>query len=207
MKAWHLGEIHHLGLTVADIERSIRFYRDVLGLILVRRRSTDADYIGRQTGYPGVRLEAASFKATPESRQSIELVQYMTHAGADERPDNQPSRRRPPVLAGGRPGCGLRVAAGTRRILPFAAGGHHFRSKRGGPGGLPPRPRRLHHRAVSAAGNAARLAGPVRPSGHRRPCVPLLHLVTPRPASPGRILCCDRRAIRAAPGSSMVWAA
>jgi catechol 2,3-dioxygenase-like lactoylglutathione lyase family enzyme len=81
MATWQLGEIHHLGLTVADIERSIRFYRDVLGLILVRRRSTDADYIGRQTGFPGVRLEAASFKATPESRQSIEIVQYASHAG------------------------------------------------------------------------------------------------------------------------------
>src|SRR5271165_2247555 len=79
MATWQLGEIHHLGLTVADIERSIRFYSDVLGLILVRRRSTDADYIGQQTGYPGVRLEAASFKVSLESRQSIEVVQYATH--------------------------------------------------------------------------------------------------------------------------------
>jgi len=81
MADWRLGEIHHLGLTVADIERSVRFYRDVLGLSLIRRRGTDADYIGQQTGYPGVRLEVASFQVAPESRQSLEIVQYVTCAG------------------------------------------------------------------------------------------------------------------------------
>jgi len=86
MATWWLGEIHHVGLTVSDIERSVRFYRDVLGLVLIRRRSTDADYIGQQTGYPGVRLEAASFKVAPENRQSLEIVQYVTCAGAASDP-------------------------------------------------------------------------------------------------------------------------
>jgi catechol 2,3-dioxygenase-like lactoylglutathione lyase family enzyme len=79
--AWHFTEIHHLGLTVADIERSVRFYRDVLGLTLVRRRSTDAEYIARQTGYSGARLEIASFRVRPGSGLSLELVQYVSHPG------------------------------------------------------------------------------------------------------------------------------
>ena len=37
MSAWKLGDIHHLGLTVADIERAIEFYRDTLGMTLVGR--------------------------------------------------------------------------------------------------------------------------------------------------------------------------
>lgn len=79
---WQLGEIHHVGLTVADIERSIRFYRDLLGMTLVRRRpQVDNDYVGLQTGYPGVVLSVASFKVTPESPQSLEVVQYLSHAG------------------------------------------------------------------------------------------------------------------------------
>jgi catechol 2,3-dioxygenase-like lactoylglutathione lyase family enzyme len=91
MVSWQLADIHHLGLTVADIERSIRFYRDVLGLALVRRRSTDADYIGQQTGYPGVRLEVASFKVRPDSAPSIEIVQYATHTGlATDQATNRP---------------------------------------------------------------------------------------------------------------------
>ena len=79
---WQLGEIHHVGLTVADIERSIHFYRDLLGMTLVRRRpQVDNDYVGLQTGYPGVILSVASFKVTPESQQSLEVVQYLNHAG------------------------------------------------------------------------------------------------------------------------------
>lgn len=83
LSAWRM---HHVGITVADIERSIRFYRDVLGFTLVRRRTADAPYLAEQTGYAGVRLEVASFKSTPDSAQSLELVQYLTHADGAWKP-------------------------------------------------------------------------------------------------------------------------
>jgi len=89
-----LGDLHHLGLTVADIERSIHFYRDLLGMTLFRRRPhADNDYLTLQTGYPGVVLNVASFKVSPDSGQSLEVVQYMNHAGppaetATNRPGN-----------------------------------------------------------------------------------------------------------------------
>src|SRR5215831_12913266 len=77
-----LQAVHHLGLTVADIERSIVLYRDVLGMTLVRRRpQVDNDYVAKQTGYPGVVLNVASFKVSPDSPQSLEVVQYMNHVG------------------------------------------------------------------------------------------------------------------------------
>ena len=78
---WTFTGLHHLGLTVTDIDQSIEFYRDTLGLELLRRRETDADYIGLQTGYPGVKLAAASFKPSADSPQSMEVVQYLTHSG------------------------------------------------------------------------------------------------------------------------------
>ena len=79
---WRLGDLHHLGLTVADIERSIVFYRDLLGMTLHRRRPhVDNDYVALQTGYPGVVLNVASFKVSPDSPQSLEVVQYMNHSG------------------------------------------------------------------------------------------------------------------------------
>jgi catechol 2,3-dioxygenase-like lactoylglutathione lyase family enzyme len=79
---WRLGEMHHLGLTVADIERSIRFYRDTLGMTLYRRRpQVDNDYVALQTGYPGLVLNVASFKVSPDSLPSLEVVQYMNHVG------------------------------------------------------------------------------------------------------------------------------
>ena len=82
VSSWRLGDVHHLGLTVADIERSIVFYRDVLGMTLVRRRpQVDNDYVALQTGYPAVVLSVASFKVSVDSPQSLEVVQYLNHAG------------------------------------------------------------------------------------------------------------------------------
>lgn len=79
---WHLGGMHHIGLTVADIERSIVFYRDVLGMSLLRRRpQVDNDYVAQQTGYHGVVLNVASF-GIAEGSPTLELVQYMTHGGS-----------------------------------------------------------------------------------------------------------------------------
>jgi len=91
---WQLGALHHVGLTVADIERSICFYRDVLGMTLFRRRPhVDSEYVGLQTGYPGVVLNVASFQVAAGSPQSLEIVQYMNQSG-------------PPVeTAGNRPGA------------------------------------------------------------------------------------------------------
>jgi len=72
----------HVGLTVSDIEQSIAFYRDVLGMTLVRRRpSVTAAYVARQTGYEGVELGVASFEVSEGSPQSLELVQYTNRPG------------------------------------------------------------------------------------------------------------------------------
>ena len=89
--AWTLADLHHLGITVSDIERSISFYRDTLGMELIRRRpEVAADYVAQQTGYVGVELSVASFRVSPGSRQSLEVVQYLNHAGA---PSDQATNR------------------------------------------------------------------------------------------------------------------
>jgi catechol 2,3-dioxygenase-like lactoylglutathione lyase family enzyme len=90
---WRLADIHHVGLTVSDIERSIVFYRDVLGMTLFRRRpNVDNDYVARQTGFAGLVLNVASFKVSPDSPVSLEIVQYMNHAGpAAKTSTNQPA--------------------------------------------------------------------------------------------------------------------
>jgi catechol 2,3-dioxygenase-like lactoylglutathione lyase family enzyme len=86
--------MHHLGLTVADLERSIAFYRDLLGMELIRRRpGVTANYVAQQTGYAGVELNVASFRICPDSPQTLEVVQYMKNPGepsdqATNRPGN-----------------------------------------------------------------------------------------------------------------------
>ncbi len=78
---WQLTGLHHVCLTVSDLDRSIEFYQDFLGMTFVGRREADADYIGQQTGYPGARLVVASLTATPASEEIVNLVQYLTHTG------------------------------------------------------------------------------------------------------------------------------
>jgi lactoylglutathione lyase len=69
LPSWQLVDAHHLGLTVRDLDRSLAFYRDLLGFHLVRSRTTDADYVGRQTGfhaaYESLRRRGVRFKTPP----------------------------------------------------------------------------------------------------------------------------------------------
>jgi len=76
-----LKGVHHIGLTVRDLEESIRFYRDILGMTVVRRRRIQEDYVSQQTGFDGVTLDAASLHIRAGVSPSIEIVQYVSHAG------------------------------------------------------------------------------------------------------------------------------
>lgn len=65
----------HVGIQVADIERSVRFYRDMLGLELVTRWVRDQEYIRELVGYPGVELHVAVFRL-PASDAYLEVLEY-----------------------------------------------------------------------------------------------------------------------------------
>ena len=82
--------IYHTGFTVSDIERSIEFYRDVLGMTLHRRQQGTAEYLSTITGFEGVKLEVALLK-TPDGSGMLELLQYVSHpAPPTERETNRP---------------------------------------------------------------------------------------------------------------------
>jgi lactoylglutathione lyase len=66
---------HHTGLQVADLERSLAFYRDLLGFELVFQWNPQAEYIGKLVGYPGVDLHAAILRV-PNSEIFLELLEY-----------------------------------------------------------------------------------------------------------------------------------
>ena len=86
-----LTSIVHTGFTVSDISRSIAFYRDVLGMELVRRQEGTAPYLGTITGFPGVRLQMAFLRVSPDAPHVLELLEYVTHAAAPtDRATNRP---------------------------------------------------------------------------------------------------------------------
>lgn len=82
--------MYHTGFTVSDLDRSIEFYRDVLGMTLYRRQTGTAEYLSTITGFAGVKLEIALLK-TPDGNGMLELLQYVSHpAPPTERETNRP---------------------------------------------------------------------------------------------------------------------
>jgi lactoylglutathione lyase len=66
---------HHIGLQVADLERSVGFYQGVLGFDVVFQWNPQAAYIGELVGYPDVDLHAAILRL-PNSDMFLELLEY-----------------------------------------------------------------------------------------------------------------------------------
>lgn len=66
----------HTGLVVKDLERSLAFYRGVLGLELAGRAREEGDYISSLVGIPGAVLEWAKLKGA--GGHAVELLQYIS---------------------------------------------------------------------------------------------------------------------------------
>lgn len=74
----------HFSFTVSDIEQSIAFYQDLLGMQLVHRQIQDNAYTRQLVGYPDARLLVAQFKfknLPAISGHVLELVQYESPPG------------------------------------------------------------------------------------------------------------------------------
>jgi catechol 2,3-dioxygenase-like lactoylglutathione lyase family enzyme len=67
--------IHHVGITVRDLEASIRFYHDVLGLEFASEPSPrfEGPELARGVGVPGAALRLVSFQA---GGTILELLEY-----------------------------------------------------------------------------------------------------------------------------------
>jgi catechol 2,3-dioxygenase-like lactoylglutathione lyase family enzyme len=114
-----LTSVAHTGFTVQDLERSLAFYRDLLGMQVIEQRETSAAYVGQVTGFAGAKLKIALLKLRPEDLHTLELLQYVSHPG-------EPTDR-----ATNRPGNGhlaLRVDDLQAWYRRLAAAGVEFRS-------------------------------------------------------------------------------
>jgi catechol 2,3-dioxygenase-like lactoylglutathione lyase family enzyme len=78
--------VWHFSFTVSDMERSVAFYRDVLGFELIHRQSSSSEYIRRLVGYPDAELRVAMFAVPGQPRgissHDLELVEYLVPRGA-----------------------------------------------------------------------------------------------------------------------------
>jgi catechol 2,3-dioxygenase-like lactoylglutathione lyase family enzyme len=67
--------LHHTGIIVSDLERSIDFYLDVLGLEMLTEPSPvfDAPELGEALGVPGAALRMVTFRLGDDT---LELLEY-----------------------------------------------------------------------------------------------------------------------------------
>jgi catechol 2,3-dioxygenase-like lactoylglutathione lyase family enzyme len=68
--------LHHVGFTVAEMERSVAFYSELLGVEPFLRRLYREDFISEVVGYENTVLDCALF-AVPRSGVILELLQYV----------------------------------------------------------------------------------------------------------------------------------
>src|SRR5690625_52483 len=77
--------VWHTSFTVSNIETSIRFYRDILGLELVHTQTQNNAYTRKLVGYKDANLKVAMFdlvgEKTEPSGHFLEIVEYVSPAG------------------------------------------------------------------------------------------------------------------------------
>jgi catechol 2,3-dioxygenase-like lactoylglutathione lyase family enzyme len=68
------GRVHHVGLSVSDLDAALAFWERFLGVEARWQAVLERPYIARHVGYPGVRIRAA-FVDLPGSG-ILELLEY-----------------------------------------------------------------------------------------------------------------------------------
>jgi catechol 2,3-dioxygenase-like lactoylglutathione lyase family enzyme len=70
-----IGRIQHVGLTVRDLDRSIRFYRDLLGCTIAFEQEKTGGYLAAIVGYPDASVRMVHLRA-PAGTLVIELFEW-----------------------------------------------------------------------------------------------------------------------------------
>ncbi len=70
-------KIRHTGIVVTDMEKALKFYRDLLGLKVAKDFKEEGDYIDSISGLSAVRLRMV--KLTADNGTMVELLQYLSH--------------------------------------------------------------------------------------------------------------------------------
>ncbi len=77
MAALRIVAVDHTGITVSDLDRSIAFYRDILGLEVTEKIPCRGELFEKITGVPGAEIDIAYVRAPGHQ---IELLCYRNPA-------------------------------------------------------------------------------------------------------------------------------
>ena len=70
--------VRHFGIVVSDMERSLRFYRDLLGLKIVRVMDESGEYIDNVLSLQNVRVTTVKMSAD-SGATLVELLEFKSH--------------------------------------------------------------------------------------------------------------------------------
>jgi catechol 2,3-dioxygenase-like lactoylglutathione lyase family enzyme len=76
--------LHHTGLTVADLDRSLHFWRDAMGMEMLFQQEKVGGYLEAIVGEPGAHVRMAHLAFGGEGPR-IELFQYLAPTGGQHR--------------------------------------------------------------------------------------------------------------------------
>jgi glyoxylase I family protein len=69
--------IRHIGITVEDMEKSLGFYRDLLGFVITRDMKESGECIDNFSGIKNILVRTVKMKDADDNL--IELLQYYSH--------------------------------------------------------------------------------------------------------------------------------
>ena len=72
--------MNHTGFVVSDMERSLAFYRDLLGLRVERDDIQEGEFVSQANGFPNARLHVI-WLGLGDMKHSVELIQYLNPPG------------------------------------------------------------------------------------------------------------------------------
>src|SRR5437879_12060112 len=73
-----MNHIRHIGIVVTDLERSLSFYRDLLGMTIVRRMDESGDYIDKLLGLENTDVTTAKL-SLDGNPTLIESLHFKSH--------------------------------------------------------------------------------------------------------------------------------
>lgn len=69
------ADVHHVGISVRDLDRAAAFWQRLLGVEPRNRRVLDGPLVGTMVGYPGIRIDSC-WLDLPDG-VALELLQYL----------------------------------------------------------------------------------------------------------------------------------
>jgi catechol 2,3-dioxygenase-like lactoylglutathione lyase family enzyme len=76
-----LTGISHTSFTVSDMEQSLGFYRDLLGMVVVGEVEREGEFIEQVVGFPKASLRIRGLKLPGGSDHILELIEYRVPQG------------------------------------------------------------------------------------------------------------------------------